>query len=527
MPASQAGYGVCPSYTIDDGSISLTTENIVRNYDTEGAQVSIKAENGNALVVQLHPERPTVAFLSMSSGRFPRTAAQFRSAFSVDLVVVPTLSPFEAKEKWVTEQTARANETTRLSSRSFRNIWFRKNHVEMSKFNSMVQGAWPGVTLFHPIVSGPERTLELNYLEDGETREIYWAGFGFQVWLQMMTHVMKGSSNSILVLDEPDIYLHPSLQRRLIKVIRDAFGQMFIATHSTEIINEVNAGDVLLVDSRTKSARRISSESAYRHLFTHLGSSENADFARMARARRVVFFEGDDRRLLRRFAEKASKARILGDPDTVFLKAGGFGQWRRVNEVGWTLENVFGIKIKIAAIFDSDYRCQDEIDEFKQNFDNPDLLCHCFERKEIENYALQEAPLIRTMEKRAGSNGRLISVKRCQQIIDEIFVALHNDVRAHIVGDYIRHHKRKESRLNEATLISRAMSVFEPAWADRVRRFSLVGGKDFLSILSTRLTNEVGKSITMAQIVQEMTVSEIPKELINLIGSIEDFFAGI
>jgi hypothetical protein len=53
----------------------------------------------------------------------------------------------------------------------------------------------------------------------------------------------------------------------------------------------------------------------------------------------------------------------------------------------------------------------------------------------------------------------------------------------------------------------------------------LVGGKDFLSALSNRLHKKIGKSITLAQIIQEMRVSEVPIDLLQVIDSIESFFA--
>jgi len=521
---SQPGLGVCATYYMDDSSISITTENIVRDYGDENAEIVLRLENDNLLKVQLHPERRTKAFLQ-TTGRLPRSTAQFKSSLPLDIVVVPTLSPFEAREKWVTEETTRANEATRLSSRSFRNIWLRKPPEELQLFNDLIRKAWPNILLRKPTVGTSDRILEMNYVEDGNVREIYWAGFGFQVWLQMMTHVMRGAPGSILVLDEPDIYLHPDLQKKLTRVLQESFSQVFLATHSTEIINEVSAGDVLSIESRTRSARRITSEAGYRHVFNYLGSSENSEFARMARARRIVFFEGDDRRLLRRFAAKVARGQMLDDPDTVFLKTGGFGQWRRVSEVGWTVENLFGMRIKIAAIFDRDYRCNQEVVEFNDGINAPDILCQVLQRKEIENYCLVEPAIIRTMIRRAEGSGTELTSERCQSIIDEVFNDLHGDVRANTLGDYIRFHKRKHPNLNETTLVASAMAEFEPAWAERPRRFELVGGKEFLSALSHRLHSEVGRSITLAQIVQEMHVAELPKDLVQIIESIESFFA--
>ena len=522
--ASQPDKGVCATYFVDDSSISLSTENIVKDDSLENAVITLRADNGAILTVELHPQKRTVAYL-ITPGRVPKTAAQFRAAFPVEIVVVPTLTPFEAREKWVTEETTRLNETTKLSSRSFRNIWLRKSEAELNIFNTLVKRAWPEVLIRHPTVQGTDRVLEMNFIERGNLREVHWAGFGFQVWLQMMTHMMRGDTDAVLVLDEPDIYLHPDLQRKLTRIVQENFGQVFLATHSTEIINEVSAGDVLSIESRVKNARRITSEEGYRHIFKYLGSSENVEFARMGRARRIVFFEGDDRRLLRRLAGKAVDTQLLDDPDTVFLKTGGFGQWRRVSEVGWTLENVFGMRVKIAALFDGDYRCAEEITEFETEMTTPNIACHVLRRKEIENYCLHEAAIVRTMLKRAEESNVNLDAQECESIINLVFADLHDDVRSNRLDNYMQYFNRTQKRLKDKTLISGAMALFEAAWAVRERRFDLVGGKDFLSTLSHRFQKKTGKSITLAQIAQEMRVSEVPADLVQLVKEIESFFS--
>ena len=69
------------------------------------------------------------------------------------------------------------------------------------------------------------------------------------------------------------------------------------------------------------------------------------------------------------------------------------------------------------------------------------------------------------------------------------------------------------------------MLVFEPAWAIRDRRYELVGGKDFIAALSSKLYKVTGTSVSLVQLIQEMYVSEIPGDLIDVIHSMETFFA--
>ena len=43
-----------------------------------------------------------------------------------------------------------------------------------------------------------------------------------------------------MILDEPDVYMHPDLQRSLVKIVKNRFKQVIIASHSVEILSEVN-----------------------------------------------------------------------------------------------------------------------------------------------------------------------------------------------------------------------------------------------------------------------------------------------
>lgn len=96
----------------------------------------------------------------------------------------------------------------------------------------------------------------MMFFEDGIPREIFWSGFGLQVWMQMVLQFMRGSDRAVLVLDEPDIYLHPDLQVRMMDFASQRFGQIFVATHSSAIINLANADEVLTISAKEGAAIR-------------------------------------------------------------------------------------------------------------------------------------------------------------------------------------------------------------------------------------------------------------------------------
>lgn len=347
--------GVFAGHELENTRLSIPIENVVHNYDAAAAEIEITAENDSILRIDLHPERMARTVLFTDTG-FPITSRQFIAAFPVDIVCVPTLAPLETDERYVVDDTVNRNAGTRLAYRNFRNLWQREPIAKFEQFRELVRDAWPGVDIEKPqLERRPDLYVTMFYTENRIAKEVEWSGFGFQVWMQIMTHFLNSNENGILVLDEVDVYLHPDLQKRLLRMVRARFQQFFIATHSAEIINESAMSDVVSVSAADRIARRINSDENYRNLLKYIGSSENAELARLNRARRIVFFEGNDRNIFRKLFSRVRQDSLLDDPDTLYLRSGGYGQWRRVKDAHWTLREVFDIDVSIVSIFDRNF----------------------------------------------------------------------------------------------------------------------------------------------------------------------------
>ena len=80
----------------------------------------------------------------------------------------------------------------------------------------------------------------LTYSEFGRELDILYSGSGLQHFIDVLVKVTLSKANVIL-LDEPEHGLHPSLQRRfieyVIKLAEDKDLQIFMATHSPVILN--------------------------------------------------------------------------------------------------------------------------------------------------------------------------------------------------------------------------------------------------------------------------------------------------
>lgn len=131
-------------------------------------------------------------------------------------------------------------------------------------------------------MSHDEPLLRMFCPEERMDREIFWAGFGFQVWCQMLTFMVNNKAASLFMIDEPDIYLHSDLQRQLVTALRALGPDILIATHSTEIISEADPDEILVVTKKARSAKRVGDPSQLRSIFMTLGSNLNPTLTQFA-----------------------------------------------------------------------------------------------------------------------------------------------------------------------------------------------------------------------------------------------------
>lgn len=453
-----------------------------------------------------------------SDTKLVKNKSFFSRCFPERVVVVPTLSQFEEGEKPNDPEYVRSVEYTRLAARNFHNIWRNKSPAEFEEFRELVSAHWPGIEVHAPELNGryPPQ-IQMFFQENGLHREIYWSGFGFQAWLQMMTHFLRGEESDILVLDEPDVYLHADLQRRLFHVAKKRFKQIFIATHSAELMNEANAADVILIKPGLVSGARITSDAGYRSAHALLGSSENADFARLARAKRIVAFEGNDRTLFKRFEQKVLKGGVLSDPDTLSIKIGGYEHWHRVDNLTWMFKELFGMEAKIVALFDRDYRSDAEIDDFQRRLSDSGVVCRVLQRKELENYLLETEPLCAAIQKAGLRREVRISEREAQDLIATVAEVHREDCLINIQSFATKYSSLKRDGRDPSTVLKTAKIEFDQDWST-IGFKKRIGGKQFLIDLNVALRDKYGINISNAMIADEFEVRHVDDDMLSILG---------
>jgi hypothetical protein len=524
--------GTTLGYTIDLSEIPVATENVFFNYeDTQPAEVTFKLSNGNEMIL-FFKEVGTCSLLCRTEGRPIRTTRDFREAYNAPIGFVPILGPVDHNEILYQKEAARLALLTHRAARNFRNIWHHYPETFVD-FKYLVQTTWPGMDIEPPVVDYTHSPARLHMFcpEERIPREIYWAGFGFQVWCQMLTYIIRGKSSSIFLIDEPDIYLHSDLQRQLLGILRALGPDILIATHSTEIISEAEADDIVIVNRIKSSAKRISHPGELHDIFQTLGSNLNPILTQLAKTRRVIFVEGKDFQILSRFARRLGKDRIANRSDFAVVAVDGFNP-RKVKDFIAGIETTLGASVKTGVIFDRDYRSTAECDEVQEELRRICDFAKVHRRKEIENFLLHPDTLARALEKRLSEKAaRTGKVTKVEINISAVLERITSEMRYRVQARYLEKRRpfehSKTTGLADETITEKLMKEYDEEWEALERRLKMVPGKETFASLNTYLQERVGVTLTQTLVIDNFRRQEIDPELVELFGAISTFIQDV
>ena len=392
--------GLRYGYRVDLTALSIGDENIFFNYEeSKPASVTFSLTGGKQLALYF-PETRVCYLFADDPNEQVASPRQFRSAFNCPIGFVPILGPVEHDERLYAQEAARLALFNSRAARNFRNIWYYYGE-DFDSFQRVLRETWPGMDVQKPdpptLLDKP--TLHMFCTEDGITREIGWVGFGFQVWCQLLTHLVKAKKTSTFLIDEPDIYLHSDLQRQLLSLLADLGPDILIATHSTEIITEAGEGEIVLIDKKRRKSKRIQDPTQLSDLFSILGSNLNPILTQLAKTRRVVFVEGKDFQVFARFARKLKLTGLGYRSGFATVPVEGFNP-ARARSLKKGIEIALGTDVRAALVLDRDFRSEAECDSIKTRCSDFCDLAIIHRAKEVENFLLLPEAIDRAARRR-------------------------------------------------------------------------------------------------------------------------------
>ena len=518
--------GEIRGYDIDLANVPVATENIFFNYDnTIPAKVTFRLSNGNELLL-FFPERNVCSLIPQTRGRPITSTTRFKKEFDVIIGFVPILGPVEHHEQLYQKEAARLALITRRAARNFRNIWHHYQE-EFDEFREKLVTTWPGMDIQRPEVdcSYDKPRLHMFCPEERIPREIFWAGFGFQVWCQMLTFIVKNKDVSLFLIDEPDIYLHSDLQRQLLTILRDLGPDILIATHSTEIITEADPDDLLMIDKKARSAKRLKDPSQLKLIFSGLGSNLNPIITQLVKTKRALFVEGKDFQILSQFARIAGLSETANRSDFAVIPADGFNP-KKVLYYKQGIELTLGHPITSAVIFDRDYRTKQECTTIMKKLRNCCSFVHILERKEIENFLLTPKILKRAIETLLARKSSA-KINTFDENVQYILWQLTGQMKGDVYGQFCSHQwkaiKEQDRSIDDSTINKQLLMKFERDWNNFETRLKMIPGKKLLATFNAYLSERYGISLTPSLIIRSHKKDDIPAEMWDLLEKINSF----
>nr|WP_241563257.1 ATP-binding protein [Micromonospora costi] len=507
-----AGY---QCYAVPLSEFQSLAHSLRHEFTTAEASLELTWQNGNRLfafwpeVDAIEPgvEPEGYFFLQKDNKQQPRDVVDARLEFP-RLGIVPVLSPLEQTETVLSEEYVRRNVSTRLSSRHFRNQLVQLERANgMEEFKEFVTSWLPGVMIreleTYESAEG-EYSIDLFLQEAGGRvpKEVIWAGDGIQVWLQILYHLHRLRGYGTVILDEPDVYLHADLQRRLVQLLESTESQTIVATHSAEIVAEYPRASMIWIDKSRKRGISIKNEALLDKLTGTLGSSFNLKIAKAMRSKVLLMVEGKDMQILRRLSQALNANRLAKQEGISVVPLEGYSNSEHLASLKWILSDFLNGAVECYVLLDSDYRPGEVSRELEAQFHSIGVHAHVWRRKELESYLIEPSVISRI------SGASEVEV---QQILSDAAATFEDFVFSRMLEEKIAFERSATN--HRVTVTEKFKPDFQKRWTDSQWRLGVAPPKRLLSMLNTKLQAAKYKTVSAERIAAAMARDEIPAEM--------------
>ncbi|MEU3069937.1 AAA family ATPase [Streptomyces sp. NPDC007027] len=507
-----------PAYPVPMREFVALDESVRHNFRDDESSLELEWKNGSKLRVvwpELSPyidrEAPFF-YLIGPDGSAPRNISQVRSLFS-PLGVIPALSPMEHEEAILADDYVKQNQSTRLSSRHFRNQL--RLLVQSGQWEEFIDFADPwlgGIKLRRPVIRYDPASIDIFFTERGSgvEKEIVWAGDGVQIWLQILLQLFHVRDLPTFVLDEPEVFLHADLQRRLVRLLDSMGSQVILATHSAEVLAEADRNSIVWVDKSRRRAVRAPKEDDLHGLDNALGTAFNLAMAKALRARAVLFVEGKDVKLLKKASRRLGLSQVMTETSLAVVPINGYTNWHKAEAFGWFLKEFLGNSINAMILLDRDYRSEEQVQAVVDKFSNVNVRAHVWGKKELESYFILPSSITRLSKAPEAFVRNVIAAE---------ISGMKNGVFARMLGD--RQDMERNTGKSVATITEVLMGEFETQWQNEAFRLACCPPKELLARLNQELQAKGHKAVSFDAIAASVNRDDLDPEMVDVLNAID------
>ena len=506
-------FGIAPGIS----HLGLNLNAVFHRYGEPPAIITASFKSG--AVINVYVGRGESIFATVQvDGNHVISQSRFLALNIPWVYVLPQIGPLLAEENRITDERVAEYMTSRLSSRHFRNQLLRMDE-EFNQFKRLAEETWHGLKIesVQQTTTKYGTLLSLDVRDTDFVGEVGLMGHGLQMWLQTIWFLSRTPNNSTVVLDEPDVYMHPDLQRKLFRLASGRYSQCIIATHSVEIMAETDPGNILIIDKTKKRSKYANDEPGVQLLIDQIGGIHNIHLARLWSARKFLLLEGKDMGLLKQFHSVLFPDAELPLDTIPTHSIGGWSGWTYAVGSSMAMKNAVGDSILTYCILDADYHSEAEIRARYADAESRGVNLHVWGRKEIENFVLQPRAIRRVLAARMKDQEAPSEMDLWNKIL-EICEQERRTAEDGIASALVQ----CDRKLDLITANKKARSLVDDAWKTESNRPMVVSGKDILARLSEWTMREFSTSFGAPAIARQMRKSDIPDELADVIRAIEE-----
>lgn len=512
IPRSNEGF----SFSLQGQQINFET--MFHRYGEPPATIRADFGNSARLLIYVASATKTHCIVYGGTGKILKTREAAINAGFPTMDALPQVGPVAVEETILSPIYVRSAISSRLAPIHFRNQ-LNLLYELFPDFQHSVAESWHGLSVVELINHGGEqgKTLFLEIRDGDFVGEVGTMGHGVQMWLQTMWFLVRARKAATLVLDEPDVYMHADLQRKLIRSVHELNSQIIVTTHSTEIMSEVAPEDIMVIDKRLAESKRADSLPAVQTVLTRLGSAQNIHLFRLWSAKRFILVEGDDLRLLQAFQNvlfPESVAPIAAIPNASF---GGWGGWSYALGSSSALANAAGSQIATYCLLDSDYHNQSQIEQVYKEFARYKGQVHVWCKKEIENYLLSSTPVTKAIVSKLPKRACPPTEVEVSSKLNEFAASLKDEMFDAVAQEFLS--------VNRGLGAAGANKMARTAIDARIQSAGLlacVSGKAVIQRLFSWVQTEFGASLNTLTICRQFTINNIDPEIKGVLTAIEN-----
>jgi len=257
-----------------------------------------------------------------------------------------------------------------------------KHPDPLGKYQEIFESTLPGKKLL-PIDPASPREFQFSD-ESGQNLPFSALSSGEQEIIKVLFDVArKEIRHSVIIVDEPELHLHPTLAFKLIEALKsigDHTNQFIFLTHSSDLISTYYAtGDVYFIDQKGGGHNQAHRLSDLSHEHQQVAELIGQNLGLFAVGKKLVFVEGEDASIDRLSYQKIAQT---VDSEIRVIPSGSVLNILALNSIEEQIrKSIFGIDLYMI-------RDRDGLNENQVMMLESNGRIRCLKRRHIENYFL-------------------------------------------------------------------------------------------------------------------------------------------